>query len=136
MPAAKILLVHYDPRAQDSLRKSLEEEGFEVVTARDGASAMAGFLESDPDLVLLEAMLPKVHGFEVCADLKKTRRGQQVPVAVMSAIYKGRRYRDEAIHTHGANAYLEMPMDGAKLAESLRKLLDQAGETTDAGSGD
>lgn len=121
MPTSKILVVHYDPRSLDRLRKTLEENNFEVKVARDGTSAMVSFLEDEPDLVLLEAMLPKVHGFEVCADLKKTRLGRQTPVLVMSTIYKGRKYRHEAIHTHGADDFIEMPLEDAQLVAILRR---------------
>ena len=129
MTSSKILLIHYDPRSQELHRRMLQENGFEVLTARDGASAMASFMENEPDLVLLEAMMPKVHGFEVCSDLKKTRLGRQTPVVVMSSVYKGRKYRDEAIHTHGADEFVELPMDDTKLIAVLNKLLEKSGKT-------
>ncbi len=135
MAASKILIVHYDPRSLDRLRKTLEEHDFEVTVARDGTTAMAAFLEIEPDLVLLEAMLPKVHGFEVCADLKKTRRGRQTPVVVMSTVYKGRKYRDEAIHTHGADAYIEMPLADAELVATLRRSLTSPGSLSQVEKG-
>ena len=127
MTSSKILLIHYDPRSQENHRRILTDNGFEVFLAKDGASAMASFMEEEPDLVLLEAMLPKVHGFEVCADIKKTSQGRKTPVVVMSTVYKGRKYRDEAIHTHGADDFLEMPMDDTKLVATLNRLIDKAG---------
>jgi len=136
MPSAKILLIHYDPRSQENHRRILQENGFEVFLAKDGASAMATFMEEEPDLVLLEAMLPKVHGFEVCADLKKTGRGRRTPVIVMSTVYKGRKYRDEAIRTHGADDFLEMPMEDAKLVATLNRHIEKAGASrSGAGAG-
>lgn len=127
MTSFTILVIHYDPRSQEKHRQVLEENGFKVLLAKDGATGMATFLEHEPDLILLEAMLPKVHGFEVCADLKKTTLGRKTPVVVMSSIYKGRRYRHEAMHTHGADDFLEMPMDTIKLVATLNKLLDRSG---------
>lgn len=127
MASFTILVIHYDPRSQEKHRQVLEENGFKVLLAKDGATGMATFLEHEPDLILLEAMLPKVHGFEVCADLKKTTLGRKTPVVVMSSIYKGRRYRHEAMHTHGADDFLEMPMDTVKLVATLNKLLDRSG---------
>ncbi|TDI28147.1 MAG: response regulator [Acidobacteria bacterium] len=127
MTSFTILVIHYDPRSQEKHRQVLEENGFKVLLAKDGATGMATFLEHEPDLILLEAMLPKVHGFEVCADLKKTTLGRKTPVIVMSSIYKGRRYRHEAMHTHGADDFLEMPMDTVKLVATLNKLLDRSG---------
>jgi DNA-binding response OmpR family regulator len=127
MTSSTILVIHYDPRSQDKHRQVLEENGFKVLLAKDGATAMATFLEDEPDLILLEAMLPKVHGFEVCADLKKTTLGRKTPVVVMSSIYKGRKYRHEAMQIHGADDFLEMPMDSARLVAALKKLLDRSG---------
>jgi len=135
MTSSTILLIHYDPRSQEKHRKTLMENGFNVLTAKDGATAMATFLEDEPDLILLEAMLPRVHGFEVCADLKKTTLGRKTPVVVMSSIYKGRKYRDEAIHTHGADEFLEMPMDPAKLVAALNRLLEKSGRAPSSGNG-
>ncbi len=136
MTSSTILVIHYDPRSQDKHRQVLEENGFKVLLAKDGATAMATFIENEPDLILLEAMLPKVHGFEVCADLKKTTLGRKTPVVVMSSIYKGRKYRHEAMHTHGADDFLEMPMDTTKLVAALNKLLDNSGRaSSDAETG-
>jgi DNA-binding response OmpR family regulator len=136
MTSSTILLIHYDPRSQEQHRQMLVENGFDVLTAKDGATAMAACLEAQPDLILLEAMLPKVHGFEVCADLKKTSLGRKTPVVIMSSIYKGRKYRDEAIHTHGADEFLEMPMDSAKLVAALNRLLERSGKAvSSAGNG-
>jgi DNA-binding response OmpR family regulator len=121
MATPKILLVHYDPQSLERLKTILEENDFDVSVARDGTTALVSFLENEPDLVLLEAMLPKVHGFEVCADLKKTRRGRQTPVVIMSSIYKGRKYRHEAIHTHGADDFIELPLEDTQLVAILRR---------------
>ena len=81
-----------------------------------------------PDAVLIEAMIPKVSGFEVCQDIKKTRRGRQIPVILMTSVYKTRKYRDEAIHTYGADEYIELPMDDAQLVALIHRTLPQQAE--------
>jgi DNA-binding response OmpR family regulator len=126
MAAARILVVHYDPKALVRLRRMLEEGGYEVLEARDGSTAMTAMLESEPDGVLLEAMLPKVHGFEVCQDLKKTRHGRKVPILIMTTVYKGRKYRDEAIHTYGADNYIELPIEDAQFLSIVRSSVPAA----------
>lgn len=126
MAASKILLVHYDPVALGRFRNLLEKNGFEVSEARDGSTALAALLEGEPDLVLMEAMLPKVHGFEVCEDIKKTGRGRRTPVVLMTTVYKGRKYRNEAIHTHGADDYIELPMEDAQLLSVIQRSLAHA----------
>ena len=129
MSASKILLVHYDPAALQRFRTLLERNGFEVSEARDGSSALAALLEYEPDLVLMEAMLPKVHGFEVCEDIKKTGRGRQTPVVLMTNVYKGRKYRNEALHTHGADNYIELPMEDSQFLTIIRLSLSNANES-------
>ena len=126
MSASKILVVHYDPSALGLFRAILEDNGFEVSEARDGSSAMQALLEQQPDAILMEAMLPRVHGFEVCEDMKKTGPGRRIPVILMTTVYKGRKYRNEAIHTHGADEYVELPVDDAKLVALIRRSLENA----------
>ena len=126
MATPKILLVHYDPTALSRFRTLLEKNGFDVNEARDGSTALAALLEFEPDLVLMEAMLPKVHGFEVCEDIKKTARGKRTPVVLMTSVYKGRKYRNEAIHTHGADDYIELPMKDAQLLSVIERSLGHA----------
>ncbi|MFQ5720822.1 MAG: PleD family two-component system response regulator [Acidobacteriota bacterium] len=123
MSASKILLVHYDPTALQRFRSILETHGFEVSEARDGSAAVAAMLETEPDLILMEAMLPKVHGFEVCEDIKKTGAGRKTPVVLMTTVYKGRKYRNEALHDHGADEYIELPMEDTKFVAVIERSL-------------
>ena len=123
MPTSKVLLVHFDPNALARFRAILEKHDFEVSEARDGQSAMQALLDQQPDLILMEAMLPKVHGFEVCADMKKTAPGRRTPVVLMTTVYRGRKYRHEAIHTHGADDYIELPIEDAKLVAVIERSL-------------
>ena len=132
MALSKILLVHYDPTALRRYRALLEENGFEVIEARDGTTAMSALLEGEPDLILMEAMLPMVHGFVVCEDIKKTGRGRRTPVVLMTTVYKGRKYRNEAIHTHGADDYIELPMEDTQFLAVIQRSLDH---TSSARSG-
>ena len=67
-PEARLLVVEDEPNIRELLATSLRFAGFEVATAGDGATALALAEESDPDLVVLDVMLPDVDGFEVTAD--------------------------------------------------------------------
>ena len=75
----KILVVDYEPRGIQQLREPLEAEGFDVEVVKDGLTALEVFNRYKPHLTLIEAMLPKKHGFEVCQDLKKTPHGVCLP---------------------------------------------------------
>ena len=118
-----ILLVDYQPRSIQRARQLLEWAGYQVEVATDGASALSMFASSDPGLVLiLEAMLPKKHGFEVCREMKRSKRGS-TPVILASAVYRGRKYRQDAMHEIGCDEYLERPVGDEQLLAAVQRLL-------------
>jgi len=122
-----ILLVDYDPRSIGRTCKPLEEAGFRVEVAKDGLAAIEAFAKIGPDLVLLEAMIPKKHGFEVCQEMKRTPAGQKTPVIIITAVYKGRKYRMQALHLHGADEYVERPVPDDRLVRICSEHLGRAG---------
>jgi DNA-binding response OmpR family regulator len=79
----KILLVEDDPLTIEALAELLRLEGFEVVEARDGRSALAIFPDEKPDLVCLDIMMPGMNGFEVCRKLRELN--SRIPVLFVSA---------------------------------------------------
>ena len=105
----RVLVVDDEPEIRLLVQRTLEKHGYDVVTAADGAEALRLCDELVPDLVLLDAMLPQVHGFEVCRRLKASPRTRQVPVIMMTAIYRGWRFAQEARDIFGAEDYVEKP---------------------------
>ena len=124
-----VLIVDYDPRNIAALRELLSSNGYHVETAMDGISAVDVFMKTRPDIVLLEAMIPKKHGFEVCQELKKTPEGKTTPVVIMTAVYKGRKYRTQAMHVHGCDEYVEKPCPPETLLEIVTRFVPP-GKTT------
>src|SRR5262249_34917581 len=119
----------------------LEKAGYEVRVASDGAEAVRIFGELRPDLVLiLEAMLPKKHGFQVCREIK-TASGGKVPVIIASAVHRGSRYRLEATREHGCDEYIERPVPEEHFLVTVQRFVspssaprpDASGETPMAG---
>jgi DNA-binding response OmpR family regulator len=104
-----VLVVDDEPEIRLLLQRGLEKHGFAVETAVDGAEAIAKAEALVPDLVLLDAMLPKVHGFEACQRMKASPRCRHVPVIMMTAIYRGWRFAQDARETYGAEDYIEKP---------------------------
>lgn len=78
----KILVVDDEKPISDIVKFSLTKEGYEVVTAFDGEEALQKFQESEPDLILLDLMLPKIEGLDVCREIRKT---SQVPIIMVTA---------------------------------------------------
>jgi DNA-binding response OmpR family regulator len=118
-----VLIIDYEPRSIERSRSALTSAGFRVHVATDGLAGIETFGHLKPDLVLVEAMLPKRHGFEVCQDLKKTPQGKRTPIAITTAVYKGRKYRNQAIHIYGCDDYIEKPIADEDLVATCRRLL-------------
>lgn len=118
----KILVVDYDAASLDSLAKLLKEKKFRVVTASDGKAGYELFTAEKPDLVVLEAMLPKLHGFDLTRKISQETQGR-VPVVIITGLYKGPQYRREATNGMGAAEYFEKPLDLAAFIAAIRRLL-------------
>ena len=123
MPNYTILLIDYDPRSIDKLRAPLVKAGLRVEVAKDGLAGIKRFHELKPDLTLIEAMIPKKHGFEVCQELKKTPHGQASAVLIVTSVYKGRKYRTQAMHNYRCDEYLEKPISDESLVDIVKRHL-------------
>jgi len=127
MADKKILIVDYDSNSLDSMAKIFEPYEFQIVKATDGLSAYDLFQSEKPDLVILEAMLPKLHGFDLAKKISNESKGK-VPVIIVTGLYRGPVYRNEALNYLGASEYFEKPFDEAKLVESALNLLKEEEE--------
>jgi DNA-binding response OmpR family regulator len=106
------------------VQRALEHKGFAVETAADGEEGLRKAEALLPDLVLLDAMLPKVHGFEACRRLKAAPRTRHVPVVMMTAIYRGWRFAQDAREAYGAEDYVEKPFRFDDLLPRLEAVLE------------
>jgi TonB family protein len=126
-----VLIIDYDPRNIETVRNLMERAGCNVEVAQDGVAGLQAFARLKPDLVLIEAMLPKKHGFEVCQDIKKSSHGKNTPVVITTAVYRGRKYRTQALHIYGCDEYLEKPLQEDKLLETCQEVLGRVGKSLD-----
>jgi DNA-binding response OmpR family regulator len=122
MADKKILIVDYDTPSLDSLTKLIKSQKIHVVTASDGQTGYEKFRSEKPDLVILEAMLPKIHGFDLTKKITQ-ESGGLVPVVIVTGLYKGPQYRHEAISSFGASDYFEKPVDPDRFVETIRQLI-------------
>jgi len=123
----RILVVDYDPKSLSHTRELLQTAGFDVETCADGLAALDNYKTSNPDLVLLSPMIPKMHGFEVCSTIRKMPGGDKTPIVIITDVYKGKRYRLDAIKKYGATEYIEKPIEDANLLSILQNLISGNG---------
>ncbi len=114
-----VLVVDDEPEIRQLVQRTLQAKGYAVEVAQDGAEALEKAERLVPDLVLLDAMLPKVHGFEACRRIKASPRTRDVPVIMMTAIYRGWRFAQDARDSYGAEDYVEKPF---RLEDLLRRV--------------
>ena len=122
--ARRILVVDDEPEIRTLLERSLGASGFEVETAPDGEEALARIAARPPALVLLDAMLPRIHGFEVARRLRADPRTREVPVVMMTAVYRGWRFAQDAREAYGAEDYVEKPFHMADLLKRIEAVLE------------
>ena len=120
---ALILVVDDDDDILRLLDKTLRAAGHRVDLARDGREAETKLKTARYDLLLLDAMLPHVHGFEICARLKASARTRRLPVILLSAIYRGWRYAHDARESFGADDFMEKPFHLPELLRRVSTLL-------------
>ena len=121
-----ILAVDDDPAVLTLMEKILQSRKYRVVTARNGRETLAKVREIMPDLVVLDGMLPEVHGFEICRQLKTSERFRHIPVIMVSAIHTGWRFAADVKEKYGADDYLEKPFEAAELLRRVESLLNRA----------
>jgi two-component system OmpR family response regulator len=124
MSDIKILIVEDDRNLLDTLEYNLHAEQYEVITATDGEKAVELAREKNPDLILLDIMLPKLSGIEVCRILRKE---MTVPILMLTA-------RNEEVDKIigleiGADDYMTKPFSMRELLARIRAMLRRAGMT-------
>lgn len=118
MNADKILVVDDDLNICELLRLYLEKEGYEVVIANDGASAVNVFKETSPSLVLLDIMLPKLDGWQVCREIRKF---SETPIIMLTA--KGEVFDRVLGLELGADDYVVKPFDTKEVVARIKAVL-------------
>ena len=123
MSTGKIMIVDDDLNICELLRLYIEKEGFSVVTANDGESAVKMFERESPDLVLLDIMLPKLDGWQVCREIRKT---SQCPIIMLTA--KGEVFDKVLGLELGADDYMVKPFEAKEVIARIRAVLRRTGK--------
>lgn len=118
---ARILVVDDNPAGVDLMRAQLDGEGYSIDSAGDGEQALEKVSETTPDLVILDIMLPKMSGFEVCKRIKGNEATRSIPVIMVTAL-NDMESRAKGI-TAGADEFLSRPVDRSELLARVKSLL-------------
>ncbi len=123
--ANKILVVDDEPNIVLSLEFLMRQAGFQVRTASDGEAALAAVAAETPDLVLLDVMMPRKNGYEVCQAIRANPDCKGVRIIMLTA--KGREVEREKGLALGADDYITKPFSTQEVVERVRELLAETG---------
>jgi putative two-component system response regulator len=129
---ARVLVIDDEPAVADLLARLVSREGYDVAVASDGRSAFERMSEQDPDVILLDVMLPDTNGFEICRRLKQDRRTRLTPVILVTGLAD--RERRIAGLEAGADDFLSKPIDGEELLARVGSLVRMKQYTDDLDS--
>ena len=117
----KILIVDDEPNIVISLEFLMKREGFQVSLAVDGEEALRKIAELQPDLVLLDVMMPKKSGFEVCQEIRANPAWNSIKIVMLTA--KGRDTEVQKGMALGADAYVTKPFSTKDLVARVKSVL-------------
>lgn len=121
MSQKKILIVDDEVDLVETLRFSLENEGYNVLVSYNGEDALNQARKENPDLILLDLMLPKLDGYKVCRLLKFDERYKHIPILMLTAKTQE---KDKLLGKEtGANEYITKPFEMDELIEKVKAYL-------------
>ena len=126
MSAGKILVVDDDQNICELLRLYIEKEGFEVRIANDGRKALEIFEEQNPDLIMLDIMLPELDGWQVCREIRKK---SQCPIIMLTA--KGEVFDKVLGLELGADDYVVKPFETKEVVARIKAVLRRYGSNAE-----
>ena len=124
MAEGKILVVDDDQNICELLRLYIEKENFDVVIANDGRKALNLFETENPDLIMLDIMLPELDGWQVCREIRKK---SQCPIIMLTA--KGEVFDKVLGLELGADDYVVKPFEAKEVVARIKAVLRRSGKT-------
>jgi len=121
-----VLVIDDEAEIRKLLRKLLEGKGFRVLEADRGLLALRMVKEHVPDLIILDAMLPELHGFDIARRIKGSEKYGAIPIIMVSAVYRGWRIAEDLRQNYGIEEYLEKPFRLSDVLASVQRALAAA----------
>ncbi len=116
-----VLVVEDSVTQQEMIKDLLKESGLEVSVASDGSEALDFIQGTPPDLVILDIVMPKMNGYEVCRQIKSNPTTQNLPIVMCSS--KGEEFDRYWGMKQGADAYIAKPFQPTELVSTVKQLL-------------
>lgn len=129
--AKKILVVDDEAEIRKMLRLVLEEQGYQVIEADRGKLALQLVKLESPDLIILDAMLPEIHGFDIARRIRGSSRYGHMPIVMISAVYRGWRIAEDVKTSYGVDSYIEKPFRVADVVAAVQAALKMKRERVD-----
>jgi DNA-binding response OmpR family regulator len=120
--ARKVLVVEDEPNIVESLCFLVRKAGYEVLVARDGQAAIRTLESHHPELILLDVMLPRLDGYEVCRAVRGDPRWKDIHIIMLTA--KGRDLDRRKGLDLGADDYITKPFSTREIVERVREVMD------------
>jgi CheY-like chemotaxis protein len=121
-PPPSVLIAEDEKKQRWTLIEQLDALGIVPLTASGGYEAIRIAAEERPELILLDGLLPELHGFEVARFIRQLDRDYRPHIAIMTAIYKHVRYQNEARLKYGIDEYLIKPLQPELLAALVQRV--------------
>ena len=117
-----VLVVDDSPTVRKIVQLTLQRERIRVVTAGDGLSALAAVADEQPDLILLDIMLPKMDGYNICQAVRRNMDYRNLPIIMLSG--KDGLFDKMRGKLAGSTEYITKPFDSSELVQTVRRHLD------------
>jgi CheY-like chemotaxis protein len=121
-----ILIVDDDPDILDGILMILESQEYQLRTARDGVECLNQIRQEQPDLLILDLLMPRMDGWGVIREVRKNPQYASMPIMILTTVIEDasrRRYELETGHAMDIQAYMEKPAKPGELLEKVEKLL-------------
>ena len=129
MPGERIMVVEDSPTYQRQIAGLLQSQGYQTITAMDGEEALEKALREDPTLIVLDVILPKKNGFQVCRQLKTSPTTQNIKILMLTS-----KSQDSDRFwglKQGADEYMTKPFDEEELMTTVTNLLNNNPQTNE-----
>ncbi len=121
----EILVIDDDPQNREVVRIRLERAGHRVIEAENGMDGLRLAGEHKPSLIILDVMMPRMDGWQVCRQLRQDRETRDIPVIMLTA--RTQQIEELRGWESGADEYLTKPFDHQRLLQSVEQMLNRTG---------